>query len=528
VRRLIALLSGVAAFVLFAAAIDWMYRPDPATIVRFATCPAAPGELTASAAGAVIEASDTVPFYRRLKSPETVRLCGEFEGQPELLILPRLAGNAFEVRIDGERRFSRGAPERPASFWIQPQLVALDGLEPGPHRAEIEIYGLYDLGVRIPPYLATWKGGGLRAGALEWLSSDLVSIAAGLNLGVGILLLAYGFQRRRQRTEAILFGIAAFAAVLYVPDYIPSDGLLGADLFLLRRKLSLAGSFLFGSSLTYGLELSTRARYRIGPIALGVTALLAVAALAAPGQIELKLLSTVGAVLFLPLSAYATYLAARFLEPHFAWLWVFFGASTIQLTFSLATGTGHLFLFHYGMLAAALGGGVRMTSQLASIARELGRATNAALTDPLTGARNRAFCDTLTLAVGDIVAMVDFDDFKRVNDQFGHERGDRLLVEFVRAARLRLRGTDHVVRMGGDEFALVIKGASLAAARRVVEEVFATWRESSPDLEPRASYGLIEARAEPLDRILAEADRAMYDAKVRSRGRRELEEEAAS
>jgi diguanylate cyclase (GGDEF)-like protein len=115
--------------------------------------------------------------------------------------------------------------------------------------------------------------------------------------------------------------------------------------------------------------------------------------------------------------------------------------------------------------------------------------------------------------------MVDIDDFKQVNDRHGHERGDRLLVEFVRAARLRLRGTDHVIRMGGDEFALILKGATLAAARRVVEEVFASWRESSPDLEPSASYGLIEARAAPLERLLAEADRAMYQAKERSSAR---------
>ena len=252
--------------------------------------------------------------------------------------------------------------------------------------------------------------------------------------------------------EAVLFGAAALAAVVYVPDYMPSAGTLGLDLFLLRRKLSLAAAIVFGSTLTWGLELSTRARLRVGPIAFGVAVLLAVGSLASPSQVALKTVATISSALFLPLALYATFLAARFLEPRFSWLWVFFGASTVHLTWNLLTDSGYLYLFHYGMLAAALGGGIRLTSQLASIARELGRATHAALTDPLTGARNRAFCENLAVSPSDVVALVDFDDFKQVNDRFGHERGDRLLVDFVRSARQRLRGTDHVIRLGPGNF----------------------------------------------------------------------------
>ena len=502
-RRLAALAAGIAIYILFAITIDGLYRPDPDAIVPLATCGAGPGDI----------GRDVAPFYRRLAAPETIRLCGSFAGQPGLLVLPRLAGNALVVRVDGGQRLALGAEGRPANFWVQPHLVALDGLASGDHQLEIEIHGLYDLGVRIPAYIATWERGGLRAAVLRYLTTDLVSIAAGLNLGVGTLLFAYGLRRRRQRMEAVLFGAAAIAAVIYVPDYMPSSGALGLELFLLRRKLSLAASFVFGSTLTWGLELSTRSRLKVGPIAFAVTLLLAAASLASPSQVALKAVATIGSALFLPLSAYATFLAARFLEPRFAWLWVFFGASTVHLTWNLITDSGYLYLFHYGMLAAALGGGIRLTDQLAAIARELGRATHAALTDPLTGARNRAFCENLAVSPTDVVALVDFDDFKQVNDRFGHERGDRLLVDFVRAARLRLRGTDHIIRLGGDEFALVFRMATVPAARRVVDEVLTGWREASPDVQADASYGLVEGRGEPLEKSLAEADRAMYAAK---------------
>ncbi|MEO8196913.1 MAG: GGDEF domain-containing protein [Thermoanaerobaculia bacterium] len=545
-RRLVALFTGVATYVLFAMAIDWLYRSEPGGMVALATCSteaatstSPPMPPTAEAAeasdgskqpdsplrdaadpahtSAAAEPADVAPFYRRLKAPESVRLCGSFAGVPDLLVLPRLSGNALTVRIDGERRLSLGSASRPASFWMQPQLIPLVDLRPlgaaAKHTVEVELYGLYDVGVRLPAYVTAWNRGGVRAGVLVWLTSDLIAVAAGLSLGVSILLLFYGLQQHRQRFEAILFGVAALAAVLYVPDFLPSAGNLGADLFLLRRKLSLAGSFVFGSTLAWGLELSTRARWRIGPYAAGVAALLAIAALASPTQVELKTLSTFGSALFLPLAAYATFLAARFLEPRFAWLWVFFGASTVHLTLNLLTDSSYLFLFHYGMLAAAVGGGVRLTTQLAAIARELGRATNAALTDPLTGARNRAFCDNLSLGPHDALALVDLDDFKLVNDRHGHQRGDRLLIDFARAARHRLRGTDHVVRLGGDEFLLVLKAATLPTARRVVEEVFETWCESAADLEPKASYGVVQVGDQPFNRAVAAADAAMYASK---------------
>jgi diguanylate cyclase (GGDEF)-like protein len=181
---------------------------------------------------------------------------------------------------------------------------------------------------------------------------------------------------------------------------------------------------------------------------------------------------------------------------------------------NLATGAGHLFLVHYGLLAGALASGLRITSQLAAMSNDLELASRAALTDPLTGARNRAFCENLRIAPGDVVAVVDFDRFKDVNDHHGHERGDRLLSEFVRAALFRLRGNDHVIRLGGDEFALVVRDADPASAARVVEEVLASWRASATDLVPTASVGLTRVGDRTFTAALAEADRQMYRAKT--------------
>ena len=145
---------------------------------------------------------------------------------------------------------------------------------------------------------------------------------------------------------------------------------------------------------------------------------------------------------------------------------------------------GHLFLLQFGILAGTVAAGFRSSVQLTRVAVDLEQASRAAMTDPLTGARNRAFCEQLALASTDVVALVDFDDFKRVNDELGHPRGDRLLVDFVLAARSRLRTNDHVVRLGGDEFALVLRQVDLRSAHRICLEVLEAWKETSADVAP--------------------------------------------
>lgn len=88
----------------------------------------------------------------------------------------------------------------------------------------------------------------------------------------------------------------------------------------------------------------------------------------------------------------------------------------------------------------------------------------AAFTDPLTGAWNRRYFERfLGAAINNArakrlhvtVLLFDIDDFKRYNDEFGHDAGDEILVEAVRLMRSVIRPTDRVCRIGGDEFAVI-------------------------------------------------------------------------
>jgi diguanylate cyclase (GGDEF)-like protein len=138
------------------------------------------------------------------------------------------------------------------------------------------------------------------------------------------------------------------------------------------------------------------------------------------------------------------------------------------------------------------------------------------LRDGLTGLPNRAFFEQQIAAAGPgaVLALIDLDDFKRVNDSLGHVAGDRLLSIAAERLRNAVRSDDIVARLGGDEFGVLAHGAE--APEALVERLFGVL--SAPvmlegkRLHLRASIGIAQGgAADPL----RNADLAMYEAKAR-------------
>ncbi|GAA3348060.1 bifunctional diguanylate cyclase/phosphodiesterase [Amorphoplanes nipponensis] len=148
--------------------------------------------------------------------------------------------------------------------------------------------------------------------------------------------------------------------------------------------------------------------------------------------------------------------------------------------------------------------------------------------DALTEIANRAnFEEQITgrLAGGDfLVALLDLDDFKTVNDRLGHGTGDALLKAVSRRLLGRLRPGDTVARLGGDEFTLLLPRLSGAEAavllRRVVAEVQEPVLIDGHEMTPRISIGVTAAQpGDTPGELLRRADVAMYAAKNAGGGR---------
>ncbi|WP_320172982.1 diguanylate cyclase [Maridesulfovibrio sp.] len=156
-----------------------------------------------------------------------------------------------------------------------------------------------------------------------------------------------------------------------------------------------------------------------------------------------------------------------------------------------------------------------------------------ATTDSLTGAYNRReFFRLVELFMsnenrnpaGPAMLMIDLDDFKKINDSYGHEVGDAVLKYFADVCRAVIREDDVFARMGGEEFAVFLPGTDLTGGITVAERMRRKFAESEvPALDGfihcTASIGVATMSSRRLDpeRLLRMADMALYDAKESGR-----------
>ena len=155
-------------------------------------------------------------------------------------------------------------------------------------------------------------------------------------------------------------------------------------------------------------------------------------------------------------------------------------------------------------------------------------------TDELTGLLNRrALTQKLNEEVersartGHMFAllMIDLDHFKKVNDEYGHQKGDEVLKGCADTLSRTVRRTDLAARYGGEEFCIVLPETSPDGARRVAEQLTDAVR-ALPDPYPTISVGVAYWRAHSsVDDIIRAADEALYEAKEAGRDRVAFSEE---
>lgn len=160
-----------------------------------------------------------------------------------------------------------------------------------------------------------------------------------------------------------------------------------------------------------------------------------------------------------------------------------------------------------------------------------------ALIDPLTGLPNRAaWSERLDHEISQwqqhgntlLLAMLDLDHFKRINDNYGHLAGDKVLKIIASVLRKRLRGTDFIARFGGEEFVLLMPATAPMVGAKLLETLRASieacpFHFKGERVTITISMGLTAFRSgEHSDLVLKRADQALYRAKNTGRNRIEL------
>lgn len=160
--------------------------------------------------------------------------------------------------------------------------------------------------------------------------------------------------------------------------------------------------------------------------------------------------------------------------------------------------------------------------------------TNSANRDFLTGLHNRRyffsnvlgyFEDALKNSQQFAIAMIDIDHFKKINDTYGHDTGDKAIINLADILRTRTSKDDIVARFGGEEFCVLLKNISPQNALSVFEDMreivekSSTYSEKGEEIRYTISIGVSTHEETTLEEMVNEADMLLYNAKQNGRNR---------
>ena len=180
-------------------------------------------------------------------------------------------------------------------------------------------------------------------------------------------------------------------------------------------------------------------------------------------------------------------------------------ASAVQYSISLLTGTVVVLPIVISIIVITL---VMVNMKIKDYIEYM-RIAHSSKIDPLTGVYNRRILGEIELEKGDTVVFVDVNEFKILNDMYGHDYGDEILKILSQTILENIKGKDYAVRYGGDEFLIILRDCGRSCAEEIMKKINGDFKERS---KTTISYGISEFDGD-LYRSIKEADKRMYEMK---------------
>ncbi len=451
-----------------------------------------------------------------------------------VLVISGMFAQAFEVSLEDKLiarvgDFSRGD----SNIWNRAFIVPLlDNAVPG-KKLRIKALSLFEFGLNRAPFLASYKDARIYVGKFNFLLSDLTLLEMGVILAIGFMLLGIAFSAETRLSSFYgSLGVAFILAFIGQMDMVFFEKLPISLLFfkkivdfslylaLIIWYLSMRNFFeAHENSLRKFLKLTLISFWLAGLVfiwdlrilrffdSLFVFLLLLV-------SVDMFIFSAKGFQKAPSISLVNLFVAGTGFVNALVFLVDFFGKPVIPYLQAINMGT-----FVMGVCV-----GVEMIRDFAFISRDYKKVREKSMRDELTGAYNRTVLANLEGREAFSILFIDVDNLKEVNDRYGHEAGDQLLIAIAAIIKGRIRKGDALIRYGGDEFVVLLKDCderdAIRIARGIIEEVRKLEFPFSSTFQAGVSIGVSSRReSESLRESLIRADRALYSAKRRGKGR---------
>lgn len=436
----------------------------------------------------------------------------------DTLVIPRMSGNALEIRLNHRLIYRLGDFSQPtANLWNYIQLIQLPEPLQAENLLEVRIASsYYGYGFNSIPYLCRYQDCAVRVGLLNAMYSDTSNAIIGAGVLVGFVLIAMSIIRKKRKSPELFIGLALIFGIVFLLD-LPFRLTTGTvATFLWAKKGFLISGYLAALWLLWGIELQYWQKIRIGRW-LSLYTLAAVIALLLSSDI--KTIAVVQNYTNTGLTIFLTIVVGLILFRKERPTWLLFPATLLLLSIMLLLISIPLRLTWPTMIPTAFIFTVMMVgvqllldyNQLVFQNLNLQRMKNL---DPLTGALNRNILSEVEQQNYGYVVMVDLDEFKIINDRFGHQFGDQVLKDFTRLVKANLRQNDLVIRYGGDEFVLLLSTQNTQQPKMdevvlIIDRIQKQCADLYTAFPLGFSYGVAPVQ-NSLEEAIAEADRAMY------------------
>jgi diguanylate cyclase (GGDEF)-like protein len=465
----------------------------------------------------------TVPFCEELNpGVNTMTLTTTFASSDgDTLILPRIDGNAVEVKLNGEVIHRTGDLKEPtANLWNGHLTIPFTRPLKPVNDLEITIASsVVSIGLDAVPSIAPYPAAILHSTHLQWVFPNLILITTGMADILGLLLILFCLLRKDNRRGEFYIGLALILSTIFNLDmtYRETTGTLLT--FLWFEKFVVIAGYFATAFLISGVETRIHSRVILRNWAFGFSAIISAVLLLTPdlywfNKINGYLSYLICAVL---IAQSVLIFVSRSASPFFLAATTFIALSVLQMGSSVVFTTPDPIFLPYTISLTAIFTGVDMVLNFNFLVRENQKLKVISKIDPLTKVLNRRGLNLIDVNKYQFIVMVDLDDFKFLNDRYGHSMGDDYLVRFSLIARENLRPDDLVVRWGGDEFLLAFTGIPRGekgnkAVEKIMSRILKEYSSSGNNPEFTFSYGIASLEIS-FDRSLKEADARMYEMK---------------
>jgi len=456
------------------------------------------------------------------------------EGQNFRIIINRFTDNAIRVKLNGTIILSEGDMVQGRSMFKNGFVYgAIDrSLLKSQNILIIETYATYKSGMESSNVLITSHTLGTQAiETLDFFNVKLVLLGFGF-LVFSSLFTFYIYYISLERDLSLVYcSLATLCATLYFMDYVKNVN-LQYDYFLYKRL------FLFGLCSSVGLyTLSIRKFVKSKLMDYSITAMILMfigITFYSKDLIQYKSFYEYWYLVLVTNILIVLYKIAKNLKQSTNAFIYFIGFILLGSYSAYAVSIefrGTYFILNspllYMVILATLPlllGFDNITEKDRQIIREQELKEHAfinSITDNLTGAWNQRY---LMMKLNEkkhnlIIGMIDFDDFKAINDTYGHLAGDHILKEVSKYVLKTIRKSDDLCRYGGDEFVLLLYDCTLDEAQTILEDIrqhieSTTFHYHNQHLSLTVSIGVFEDKeANDANVLLTSVDKALYEAK---------------